>query len=167
MGGKNPFLGIAYVVIGGLCIVLGVIFTIAHLVKPRSDNPPSNFYARFILTRTGNSVTIPISPGTTSRVLPLQQRPAATQDLVRKEHSELAREKDGLVRIGYADDDDFWVRRSWAFRGMLCTKRAFTKLPCLDRNVVLVHFFPIKPACSECHIQHSSIPALIAIRLLL
>ena len=35
MGGKNPFLGIAYVVIGGICIVLGVIFTLAHLVKPR------------------------------------------------------------------------------------------------------------------------------------
>ncbi|KAF3483582.1 LEM3/CDC50 family protein [Arthroderma uncinatum] len=35
MGGKNPFLGIAYVVIGGLCILLGTIFTFVHLVKPR------------------------------------------------------------------------------------------------------------------------------------
>ncbi|RMZ80311.1 hypothetical protein DV738_g2888, partial [Chaetothyriales sp. CBS 135597] len=35
MGGKNSFLGIAYVVIGGLCIVLGVIFTAAHLIRPR------------------------------------------------------------------------------------------------------------------------------------
>jgi hypothetical protein len=35
VGGKNSFLGIAYVVLGGLCIVLGVLFTVAHLIKPR------------------------------------------------------------------------------------------------------------------------------------
>ena len=35
MGGRNPFLGIAYVVVGGLCVVLGVLFTVAHLVRPR------------------------------------------------------------------------------------------------------------------------------------
>lgn len=35
MGGKNPFMGIAYVVVGGICIVLGTLFTVAHLVKPR------------------------------------------------------------------------------------------------------------------------------------
>ncbi|KAM5497684.1 alkylphosphocholine resistance protein lem3 [Microsporum canis] len=35
MGGKNPFLGIAYVVVGGICILLGTIFTFVHLVKPR------------------------------------------------------------------------------------------------------------------------------------
>ncbi|KAK5132485.1 hypothetical protein LTR08_009031 [Meristemomyces frigidus] len=35
MGGRNPFLGIAYVVVGGLCIVLGALFTATQLVKPR------------------------------------------------------------------------------------------------------------------------------------
>ncbi|KAH7011842.1 ligand-effect modulator 3 family [Ilyonectria destructans] len=35
MGGRNPFLGIAYVVVGGVCILLGTIFTVTHLVRPR------------------------------------------------------------------------------------------------------------------------------------
>lgn len=35
MGGKNPFLGIAYVAVGGICIILGALFTVIHLFKPR------------------------------------------------------------------------------------------------------------------------------------
>lgn len=35
VGGKNPFMGIAYVVVGGFCIVLGALFTLAHLIRPR------------------------------------------------------------------------------------------------------------------------------------
>ena len=35
MGGKNPFLGIAYIVVGGLCVLLGAIFAVRHLFKPR------------------------------------------------------------------------------------------------------------------------------------
>jgi len=35
MGGRNPFLGIAYVVVGGICVVLGAIFLATHLIKPR------------------------------------------------------------------------------------------------------------------------------------
>lgn len=38
MGGKNPFMGIAYVVVGGICIALGALFTVAHLIKPRCVN---------------------------------------------------------------------------------------------------------------------------------
>ncbi|KAG9923881.1 CDC50 family protein, partial [Aureobasidium melanogenum] len=35
MGGRNPFLGIAYIVVAGVCIVLGALFTATHLIKPR------------------------------------------------------------------------------------------------------------------------------------
>jgi LEM3 (ligand-effect modulator 3) family / CDC50 family len=35
MGGRNPFLGIAYAVIAGLCMLLGTLFTARHLWKPR------------------------------------------------------------------------------------------------------------------------------------
>jgi hypothetical protein len=31
LGGKNPFLGVAYIVVGALCIVIGFIFLIIHL----------------------------------------------------------------------------------------------------------------------------------------
>lgn len=35
MGGQNPFMGIAYVVVGGVCVLLGALFTVAHLIRPR------------------------------------------------------------------------------------------------------------------------------------
>ncbi|KAL9097844.1 MAG: hypothetical protein Q9165_000170 [Trypethelium subeluteriae] len=35
IGGKNPFLGIAYVVVAGICVLLGALFTATHLIKPR------------------------------------------------------------------------------------------------------------------------------------
>ncbi|ORX91145.1 LEM3/CDC50 family protein [Basidiobolus meristosporus CBS 931.73] len=35
LGGKNPFLGIAYIVVGCVCVLLGCIFTARHLYKPR------------------------------------------------------------------------------------------------------------------------------------
>lgn len=35
VGGKNSFMGIAFVVVAGICVVVGVVFTLAHLIKPR------------------------------------------------------------------------------------------------------------------------------------
>lgn len=35
MGGKNSFLGIAYVVVAGICVLLGTVFTITNLIRPR------------------------------------------------------------------------------------------------------------------------------------
>ncbi|KAJ8319537.1 hypothetical protein KUTeg_002911 [Tegillarca granosa] len=31
LGGKNPFLGIAYIVVGCICVLLGIIFLIIHV----------------------------------------------------------------------------------------------------------------------------------------
>lgn len=86
MGGRNPFLGIAYVVVGGLCIVLGAIFTVTHLIKPRYVSSPPRLLVvdRDIIAHKskGNSATTPTSRGTTPpptrrppRASPLAARP--------------------------------------------------------------------------------------------
>lgn len=35
IGGRNPFLGIAYLVVAGICFALGFLFLIKHFIKPR------------------------------------------------------------------------------------------------------------------------------------
>lgn len=35
IGGKNNFLGIAYLTVGGFCFFLSLAFTVVYLVKPR------------------------------------------------------------------------------------------------------------------------------------
>lgn len=70
IGGKNPFLGIAYVVVGGICIVLGAIFTVTHLIRPRYAHLfKKNVPKLLILQLLENSVTIHISHGTRSRTM--------------------------------------------------------------------------------------------------
>jgi len=37
LGGKNPFLGYAYIVVGAICIVLGAIFGLKQAIRPRAQ----------------------------------------------------------------------------------------------------------------------------------
>nr|CAD1831661.1 unnamed protein product [Ananas comosus var. bracteatus] len=41
LGGKNDFLGIAYLTVGGLCFFPATSFTIVYLIKPRKLGDPS------------------------------------------------------------------------------------------------------------------------------
>jgi hypothetical protein len=41
LGGKNDFLGIAYLTVGGICFFLAMCFSVVYLVKPRQLGDPS------------------------------------------------------------------------------------------------------------------------------
>jgi len=70
MGGRNPFLGIAYIVVGGLCILLGLIFTARHLIKPRYISI-LRFLSPFLLH---NSYSPPAQKTRRSHIPLLEQR---------------------------------------------------------------------------------------------
>lgn len=74
VGGKNSFLGIAYVVVAGICVVIGVVFTLAHLIRPRSA--PSFLMLGIVLTIADVLVIIPTCRGTT----PISHPPELRQD---------------------------------------------------------------------------------------
>jgi hypothetical protein len=63
LGGKNPFMGIAYVVVGGICVVLGALFTVAHLVRPRYDTLNITKNSKWLTSLSENLVTTPILLG--------------------------------------------------------------------------------------------------------
>ena len=31
LGGKNPFLGVSYIIVGAICLVLGIVFLFIHI----------------------------------------------------------------------------------------------------------------------------------------
>lgn len=35
LGGRNPYIGIAYMAIGALCLAIGIVFTLTYCIKPR------------------------------------------------------------------------------------------------------------------------------------
>lgn len=41
LGGKNSFLGIAYLTVGGLCFFLAMVFFLVHIIKPRPLGDPA------------------------------------------------------------------------------------------------------------------------------
>ncbi|XP_051125302.1 ALA-interacting subunit 1-like [Andrographis paniculata] len=41
LGGKNDFVGIAYLTVGGLCFFLAIVFMLIYLIKPRQLGDPS------------------------------------------------------------------------------------------------------------------------------
>lgn len=55
LGGKNPYLGYAYLTLGALCVLLGLIFTIRHMLYPRKLGDSS--YLSWNQTRSPGSAS--------------------------------------------------------------------------------------------------------------
>jgi len=41
IGGKNKFIGVAYLIVGGLCLFLALVFVVLYMFKPRTLGDPS------------------------------------------------------------------------------------------------------------------------------
>uniref|UniRef100_A0A452ZMH0 ALA-interacting subunit n=5 Tax=Triticinae TaxID=1648030 RepID=A0A452ZMH0_AEGTS len=41
IGGKNNFIGVAYVAVGGICLLLAMGFVVLYVVKPRALGDPA------------------------------------------------------------------------------------------------------------------------------
>lgn len=136
MGGKNNFLGIAYIVVGGLCIVLGVFFTVAHLIKPRFVSSLTTSIA-LSLTCIENWVTTLIFRGTMIQSL-LRPRPAAIQE--DKDCNDIMYEcKHRSLEYLPAH---FGLQSFWSY-----IMNKLTACGCLllkDRLLVMFHFFSIQ-----------------------
>ncbi|KAL3376089.1 hypothetical protein AABB24_002839 [Solanum stoloniferum] len=52
IGGKNKFLGIAYLTVGGICLFVAIIFILMYVIKPRPFGDPA--YLSWNLNPSGN-----------------------------------------------------------------------------------------------------------------
>jgi hypothetical protein len=67
IGGRNPFLGIAYLVVAGLCFALGMVFLVKHLVKPRKLGDHSYLSWNTDTTQTSHSTGVDVGSGVQRR----------------------------------------------------------------------------------------------------
>ncbi|KAJ2450404.1 alkylphosphocholine resistance protein lem3 [Coemansia sp. RSA 2336] len=69
IGGRNPVLGIAFIAVGGLCVLLGCIFAIRHFYRPRrlGDHTYLSWNQQVASGLADNSGNLPAAAASTSR----------------------------------------------------------------------------------------------------